>query len=53
MRILFVILAVLLLVPAWSGAERLPLYRGPPAIDVKRVALYPDDPARRDVGGLR
>ncbi|MBD8679984.1 esterase-like activity of phytase family protein [Sphingomonas sp. CFBP 13720] len=53
MRILFVILAVLLLVPAWSGAERLPLHRGPPAIDVKRVALYPDDPARRDVGGLR
>lgn len=50
MRILFVILAVLLLVPGWSGAERLPLYARPPAIRADRVALYPDDPARRDLG---
>ncbi|WP_082453902.1 esterase-like activity of phytase family protein [Sphingomonas sp. Leaf62] len=52
MRILFVILAVLLLVPSWSGAERLPLYAKVPTITAERVALYPKNPRRRDRGSF-
>ncbi len=52
MRTLFVIFTCLLLVPSWSGAERLPLYDGLPVIRAEPVALYPDDPARRDNGAL-
>ena len=50
MRIVFVILAVLLLVPGWSGSERLPLYAKVPTITAERVPLYPKDPTRRDLG---
>jgi hypothetical protein len=53
MRILFVILAVLLLVPTWAGAVRLPLYAGPPVVHARPVALYPEDPARTRNGALR
>jgi len=50
MRIVFVILAVLLLVPGWSGSERLPLYAKVPTITAERVPLYLKDPTRRDLG---
>ncbi len=53
MRILFVILAVLLMVPSWSGAERLPLLRpGPAQVTTALVDLFPDDPARKRLGAL-
>lgn len=52
MRILQVILLVLLLVPGWSGEERLPLYGGVPTVRVTRVDLDARDPARRRVGPL-
>lgn len=50
MRVLFVILTVLLLVPGWSGTERLPLYAKVPVITAEPVALYPKNPKRRDLG---
>jgi hypothetical protein len=53
MRILFVCVAVVLLVPAWAGVDRLLLYSGPPVVDATPVALYPDDPTRRRNGALR
>ncbi|MEP9401730.1 esterase-like activity of phytase family protein [Sphingomonas sp. VNH70] len=50
-RVLFVILAVLLLVPTWSGPDRLPLLRtGVPGISVKRVAI--DRDGNRRIGAL-
>lgn len=51
-RIVFVILAVLLLVPGWSGEER--VFRYPPALRVtaSRVMLDPRDAGRRRVGAL-
>ena len=53
MRILFVILAVLLLVPGWSGAERLPLLQpGAAEVTATPVDLFPGDPARRRLGAL-
>lgn len=52
MRIVWVVLLVLLLVPGWSGDERLPLYDGTPTVRVTPVALDADDPARRRVGAL-
>ncbi len=53
MRVLFVVLAVLMIVPDWSGASRLPLFRNPtPIVTATPVALYPDDPARRKIGPL-
>ncbi len=53
MRVLFVVLAVLMIVPGWSGASRLPLFRNvAPTITATPVALYPDDPARRKIGPL-
>jgi hypothetical protein len=51
-RILLSILAVLMLVPTWSGSERLPLLTGTPAVTMKPVALYPDQPERRRLGPL-
>lgn len=53
MRVLFVILAVLLIVPGWTGSERLPLYARTPTIVASPVALYPDAPQRRDLGPFR
>jgi hypothetical protein len=51
-RIVFVVIAVLLLVPGWSGEERL-RYLGPDArMTAVAVSLDPDDPARRRVGAL-
>lgn len=53
MHILFVVIAVLLLVPGWSGAERLPLLtQERPRITATPVAIYPGDPTRRRVGAL-
>lgn len=52
MRILFVILAVLLVVPAWTGETRLDLLHAHPVIEAQRIALDPRDPARVTVGGL-
>ncbi|MHA6723225.1 esterase-like activity of phytase family protein [Sphingomonas sp. RS2018] len=53
MRAVLIIVLVLLLVPTWSGDERLPLYDGTPTVRVERVALDADDPARDRVGRLR
>ena len=52
MRILFVILAVLLIVPAWSGEERLALLGDKPQLIATRVDLDPHDPRRRRLGAL-
>lgn len=53
MRIVFVVLAVLLLVPGWSGRERLPLLMRPsPGITGTPVSIRPDQPGRRRVGAL-
>ncbi len=52
MRVLFVILAVLLIVPAWSGEERLALLAGKPQMIASRVTLDPTDPRRTRVGAL-
>ena len=49
---LFVILAVLLIVPQWSGAVRLPLLSTHPHITARRVAIDPDDASRTRIGGL-
>jgi hypothetical protein len=51
-RILFVILAVLLLVPGWTGKVRLDLLPAHPGVTAYRVDLDPRDPARRHVGRL-
>jgi hypothetical protein len=52
-RILFVVLAVLLIVPGWAGEEPVRVY--PPAMTVTtaRVTLAPGDPTRKRVGALR
>lgn len=53
MRILFVILAVLLIVPGWSGAERLPLLQhGAQQVTTIPVELFAKDPARKRLGAL-
>jgi hypothetical protein len=52
MRIVVIVLLVLSLVPTWSGEERRPLYEGTPQVQVQRVALDADDPARTVVGPL-
>lgn len=52
MPVLFVILAVLLLVPGWSGEQRLPLLGARPDLSVRRVELDPADPRRRRIGAL-
>ncbi|MGN5375995.1 esterase-like activity of phytase family protein [Sphingomonas hankookensis] len=53
MRVLFVILAVLLIVPGWSGAERLPLLQqGRQQVTAIPVNLFAKDPARKRLGAL-
>ncbi|EZP51096.1 esterase-like activity of phytase family protein [Sphingomonas sp. RIT328] len=52
MRLLFVVLAVLLLVPGWSGEERLALLGDRPQLIATPVALDPADPHRRTLGAL-
>ena len=52
MRVLFVILAVLLLVPGWTGEERLALLGHRPQLIATPVALDPADPQRRRLGAL-
>jgi len=52
MRILFVILAVLLIVPGWTGETRLALLGDRPQMTATRVMLDPADPHRIRVGAL-
>ena len=51
-RILFVILSVLIVVPGWSGDERLALWGPHVVVTATPVALDPHDAARRRVGAL-
>lgn len=51
-RVLVVIFLILAGVPTWSGRERLPLFGARPVLRAERIALYPDSPARRDLGAL-
>lgn len=50
--LLFVVLAVLVVVPGWTGSERLALLGRDPVVRAERVPLDPRDPARRRVGRL-
>ena len=52
MRILFVILAVLLIVPGWTGEQRLALLGDRPQLIATRVDLDPSDPRRVRLGAL-
>lgn len=52
LRVLFVVLAVLLVVPGWSGEARLQLLGADARIEARRVMLDPDDPARTRIGAL-
>ncbi|MCU6455923.1 esterase-like activity of phytase family protein [Sphingomonas sp. A2-49] len=52
MRVLFVILAVLLIVPGWSGEERLALLGDGAQMTATRVDLDPADPRRVRIGAL-
>jgi len=52
MRIVAAVLLVLLLVPTWSGDERLPLWDGVPTVVARRVALDASDPSRTRLGPL-
>lgn len=49
---ILVIPLVLVLVPDWTMEPRLPLFEGEPEVIYGRVALDPDNPARRTVGAL-
>lgn len=51
MRILFVILCALLLVPGWTGEERIASYPARPVVNTSPVGLDPDD-SRRRVGAM-
>lgn len=51
MRILFVVLAVLLLVPGWTGTERLPLQK-PGAADIRAMPVEIDRGGNRRIGAL-
>ena len=51
-RLLFVVLAVLVIVPGWTGSERLALLDRDPVVRAQRMPLDPRDPARRRVGRL-
>jgi hypothetical protein len=51
-RILLVILCVLLIVPGWTGEERVTSYPVRLTVTAAPVGLYSDDPARRRVGAL-
>ncbi|HEU0043083.1 esterase-like activity of phytase family protein [Sphingomonas sp.] len=50
--LLFVILAMCVAVPGWTGDTRLELWGDRPAVGSTRVALDPRDPARRRLGRL-
>lgn len=52
MRTLILVLFVLLLVPPWAGAPRLPLLGPKPVFDASPVRLVPGDPGARRIGGL-
>ena len=52
MRILFVILCVLLIVPGWTGEERVWSYPPWLRVDTAPVVLDPDHPRRTRVGAL-
>lgn len=52
MRVLLAIPLVLMLVPEWSGDERLALPRASSQITAERVPLHPGDRAVRRVGAL-
>lgn len=52
MRVLLIILIVLMLVPGWTGAERMPLYEGVPHITATRVPLSSARPGLRRLGAL-
>ncbi|MET4895784.1 esterase-like activity of phytase family protein [Sphingomonadaceae bacterium jetA1] len=52
MRIFLSCLLLLVLLPGWSGEQRLPLLGSKAAMDVRPVALDPRDPARRRIGAL-
>jgi hypothetical protein len=52
MRIVLAILLVLLFVPGWSGAERLPLLGDRPRIDAAPVVLAEEHPTVRRIGQL-
>jgi len=52
MRVLFVVLAVLLIVPGWTGEERLALLGDRPQLIATPIALDPHDPQRRRLGSL-
>lgn len=45
-------IAVLLLVPSWSGQTRLALLGHHPQMEARPVALYPGEPGRKRLGGL-
>ena len=51
-RAFLALLLVPLVVPGWSGDERLPLPGDAPRVTAARVVLEPGDPARRRVGAL-
>jgi hypothetical protein len=51
-RILFVILCVLLIVPGWTGEERVTSYPHGLTVTATSVRLNPGDPLRRRVGAL-
>ena len=51
-QFLFVVAAVLVVVPGWTGDVRLALLGNDAAIGSSRIALDPGDPARRRVGRL-
>ncbi|WP_294301721.1 esterase-like activity of phytase family protein [uncultured Sphingomonas sp.] len=52
MRVLLIILAVLIVVPSWSGDERLPLWDAVPTVTATRVPLSEAQPALRRLGPL-
>jgi len=52
MRILYSVLLLLFLVPAWMGTPQLPLLGSDPVFEARRVAFDPADPGLRRVGQL-
>lgn len=52
MRAFWIAVLVFLLVPSWSGEDRLPLLGPDPVVTAQRVALFADAPARRRLGAL-
>ena len=52
MRILYSVLLLLFLIPAWMGPSQLPLLADEPVFEARRVALDPANPGLRRVGQL-